>query len=238
MQLLTDVLPPSLLQELANQFRQGISKAVVRYPELRGDEDSVTGGLIQAIGDIAKGTDQVTGFSWSTSTWKLRGRGQGAPEKEIGADAILEIQVKDQAGNLVTRKSLPIQCKKEWVERDRLLLSQASQLCSIPGGGIVVDYTQTGYFATSAQATVAAEGDRRRVPPAAVNSLGDVLADQFLPCKIGSTNIYFDAINETLLIIGDGGLSALPFSARNRIRVDIKPSQRTRALRRRPGQLS
>lgn len=99
MRQLSEVLPASVLKRLAEQFREGINQAVIHYPELRGDEDSVTGGLIQAIGGVAKGADPASGYSWSAATWKLRGRGGGAPEKKIGADAVLEIQVKDPAGD-------------------------------------------------------------------------------------------------------------------------------------------
>lgn len=94
----------------------------------------------------------------------------------------------------------------------------------IPGGGIVIDYTQRGYFAAEAQVAARAEGDRRLMPPDAVRPLGDVLADRFLPCHIGSTNIYFDATNEMLLIVEAGMLRGVPFSAQHRIRVDIKPA--------------
>ena len=71
-------------------------------------------------------------------------------------------------------------------------------------------------------AAALAKGNRRDVPDHAIHPLGDLLADESLGCTIGSSDIYFDAMKEVLLISADGsGLNLVPFSAKYRVRTDI-----------------
>lgn len=222
---LTQALPDNVFRKIGKQLRDGVRSAVATYEDQRGDEDAVTGGLIQAIRSAVRGdaTTFTTGsVSWRTRMWKLRGRGKGAPERTIGADAIFEIEVIDGDGVVTSRKSLPIQAKKEWDGSDRLLATQAPKLAALPGGGIVIDYRGQGYDAIDARTAADAKGNRRNVDPRAVRPLGDVLAGDFLECKVGSSDIYFDARKEVLLISSDGrGLKLVPFTAGYRVRTDV-----------------
>jgi hypothetical protein len=220
---LTQALPDVVLNRIATQMREGIREAITGFPEQRGDEDSVTGGLIQAIRTSVRGSEPTAQglLRWHTRMWKLRGRGKGAPEKKLGADAIFEIEVLDNVGTLITRKSLPIQAKKEWTGRDKLLGGQARKLSQLPGGGLVVDYRSDGYTAIDAATAASAGGDRRDIGRQAMRPLGERLGGDFLQCRIGSSEIYFDANNEVLLIYEAGTMKPVPFHAKYRLRTDI-----------------
>jgi hypothetical protein len=221
---LTQALPDIVLKTIAVQMQEGIVEAISGFAEQRGDEDTVTGGLIQAIRTSVRGSTQTSQglVRWHTRMWKLRGRGRGAPEKKIGADAIFEIEVLDEGGTLSTRKSLPIQAKKEWIGRDKLLGGQAQKLSQLPGGGLIVDYRGDGYMAIDAASAASAGGDRRGLGPQAMRPLADVLSRDFLQCRIGSTEIYFDANNEVLVTYETGTMRPIPFHAKYRLRTDIR----------------
>lgn len=220
---LVDVVPPAVLAQLGSQMREGINEAVVHYPELGGDEDAVTGGLLTEISRVSKGSDAQSGLSWRAYAWKVPGRGRGAAEKHTGADAIVEIEFCDDAGALRVRKSLPVQGKKEWKGRDKLLQDQAQKLASLPGGGIVVDFRASGYSAVGAQTAADAGADRRRVHKDAIHPLGDVLVDAFLGCDIGSADIFYDDAEKLLWVYENGFVRRIPFRARRRLRVQLAP---------------
>jgi len=64
-------------------------------------------------------------YSYQVSYRKIRGRGPRAPEKQLGAGGIFQIEVTDDHGRQT--KGLPFQSKKGWSSADSNLLKQANE---------------------------------------------------------------------------------------------------------------
>lgn len=211
-----DLLPQAILDKIGAQYRTAVDQASESYGDFEADEDSVTGALGQKMRDVVSGVLEVGGreFGWATTVRKLRGRGPGAPEKKIGADALVELEVWDTDGTMAGQKLVAIQTKSEWTGTDRLLPDQARKLARLVGGGIVVDFREGDYRAVGADVVKRAKGDRRKVPDAKMRPFGDLLADDFLGCRVGSRDTYFDTARELLV---EPGVRARPFTAKHRI---------------------
>ena len=76
-------------------------------------------------------------YQCNTTTWPVRGKGPHSPETEYGADAVIEIVLRDEFGETVASKILPIQNKKEKIYSNRTLAKQADRLSKLPGGGLI-----------------------------------------------------------------------------------------------------
>jgi hypothetical protein len=192
---LKDVLPPAVLSVIAAQYRDAVRHAAARYFDQQNDEDALTGGLGTMIGFGVNGS--VDGYKWTTHASKTRGRGSGALEKPLGCDIAFEIDVTPAAGERF-RKTLFAQAKSGWTGADGRLAEQAKKLLQLPGGALVIDYTEAGYRATSAQAAVAAEGNARRIALSGFRSLAEHLAVDFLSCTIGSTLVHYDPAEDSV----------------------------------------
>jgi hypothetical protein len=184
----------------------------------------LSGSIATVLREAVRGSR--AGFEWTTSVKKVRGRGHGAGEKRYGADLAIEIQIKQRDG-AVRRKTLLVQSKKEWDATDAKLRDQAQKIALLPGSGVVVDYRPDGYRAVSVDAAANADGDARKVADNEFRDFGDVLGSDFLECKIGSTNIYYD-VDEDIIVVVDSDAEGRPtvrtveFAANYRVRTDIR----------------
>src|SRR5437763_1549663 len=121
-----DAIPHNVFDAIQRQYRESLPLDPRDYEDLRGDEDSITGAEGSALRRQVSG--QRGGMSWETRVKKLRGRGPGAPERGLGADLIIEIEVRDSRGDVVARKGLLAQAKKEWKGKDSVLLDQVRNM--------------------------------------------------------------------------------------------------------------
>lgn len=201
-----DLLPDSVLQAIRDRYLAGVADAEAMFDQSSADEDSVTGALGQAIAmpRMPRFITSQGNFEVEITYRKLRGRGKGAPEKKYGADGVFQIEVKDGSGAILRKKALPFQSKKGWRGTNGKLLVQAVLMQHEIGGGLVVDYESGGYFACTAEAVVAAGGNRAKVKATGqLHSLGQILGNDFLNCTIGVKGLFFDKKKEQLLM--DGG---------------------------------
>ncbi|WP_437937586.1 hypothetical protein [Sorangium sp. So ce341] len=218
------LLPVSVASKIRAQIREACMHAPTRYRQNRAKEDAVTGAFGQILSDKVNGTflDDGTAYRWETTQTQLRAQGPGAPEKRIGADAMIEVAVYDAHEDLILLKCLPMQAKNEWDGKDVLLSREASRLSKLPGDGIVVDYRETGYAAVRASVAARAKGDRRLVPAAAVRPLDEFIADDFFDCLVGSHEYYYDDDAEALVPWNPATLTNLPkMAVRRRIRTKV-----------------
>lgn len=218
MSTISDLLKDETLRRtLANHYHRGIEAAVEAYEDNAADEDAVTGALGQALrgqGAVVL-NDKVIG--WKTSYRKLRGRGANAPEKHFGADGIFEVEVEDGDG-LLSRKSLPFQAKNDVASYGKAdLVDQAAKLTGFPGGGIVVNYRPDGYSAVDAKSVASKDVNRRDERP-----LAEVLSDEFLACKCGSTAYFFEPALKGVILVQGPLLLMRRWSPSHRIRTTLR----------------
>lgn len=194
-----DILPQKLIDILHDRYVAGVAEAEFAFNQHVADEDSLTGALGQAIAirepfifDGSAGT-----YAVAISYQKLRGRGPGAPEKKLGSDGIFQISVTDSDGRIIRRKGLPFQAKTNWRGTNKALYNQARRMEENTPGGLVIDYSLTGYKTCRAEAVVAAKGRRRSVDAeGAMRPLGQMLGHDFLECTIGTIGLYYDRQQE------------------------------------------
>src|SRR5689334_1851346 len=123
---LPDIVPKTLIDVLASLIRRGIREAEEKFSLNKSDEDSITGALGHAISTArpvhlhASNTDYV----FEITSWKIRGKGPDAPEKDLGADAIFQIRLSKE-GDLVFVKGLPFQAKVGGGLQNKDVLKQA-----------------------------------------------------------------------------------------------------------------
>src|SRR5262249_10514828 len=132
-------------------------------------------------------------FRVNTYYKKLRGRGPNAPEKRYVADGAFQIDVHDQNGRPLLRKALPFQAKTPSSWRAAKVAAQAKTLLASLGGGLIIRYGPTNYQAAVAATVVEARGKLRASGP---RRLGEVLAHDFLECRIGRHGLYYDEERE------------------------------------------
>lgn len=187
-------LPPELKRIIRDRYLAGIADAEAKYRFSSADEDSLTGALGN---NISMAHPMIYGdghrqYRYQISYEKIRGRGAGAPEKSLGADGIFQIEVHDENG--VRRKGLPFQSKKQWRGTDSKLLNQTMDMIRTAGGGIVIDYRPNQYTACRAEDVVHNQGNRRLIDRVGkAESLGQLLGNDFLDCKIGQVGLFYDA---------------------------------------------
>ena len=219
-----DLLPDAVFDGIAKQFRSATADAVEDFEDNKADEDSLTGALASTLKRGVRGKAAVgrSSYTWRTSLRKLRGRGWGAPENTYGADAVLEIEVVDDLGVVLGRKLVPLQAKKNWKGTDRHLVEQCHRMDELPGNSLAVDYSASGYTAVRSEAVVSAGGNRRAIPRGEIRSLGDALAGEFLECRVGSRDLYYDPDREVMVFQGVAGQRVVPFGASYRVKTTVK----------------
>ncbi|MGJ5134385.1 hypothetical protein [Bradyrhizobium oligotrophicum] len=191
-------LPDELKHIIRDRYLAGVADAEAKYQLNAADEDALTGALgatISMARPMIYGNGQKQ-YEYQVSYRKIRGRGPGAPERALGADGIFQIEVRDENG--LRRKGLPFQSKKGWHGTDARLLNQTIDMIHTAGGGIVVDYRPGQYTACLAHDVVQHQGNRRRIDRAGKStSLGQLLGNDFLDCKVGQVGLFYDAETET-----------------------------------------
>lgn len=194
-----DILPEVVIQMLRDRYLDGVADAEAQFDNGAADEDSLTGALGQAISIARPLSIRVGAQSYTVQVdWRrVRGRGPNAPERLYGPDGLFQMAVFDDRGGILRRKALPFQAKISWNGANSDLLRQSHSLESSISGGLVVDYSPSGYRACTTAAAVAAGGNAIEVQRArAFQSLGKTLANDFLDCTVGSIGMYFDPATE------------------------------------------
>jgi hypothetical protein len=226
-------IPQPVLQAIATHVNEAVAKAIEGYLSAHEEEDTLTGHLGATL---RTGTHTVfvqnreEGFGewkWRIDYRKFRGRGPRAAENVLGADGIFELTLL--RGTSEETKSLLFQAKKEW-RTDPALLGQAIRLTTWREAAFILNYTSQNFEAIRLDDAVLSHGNRSLVRQAI--PLSSFLTSQYLPCRIGDTELRYDAVHHRLTWrTMNGELVATDFSVRSRIRFDIKaPISRTGAL--------
>ncbi len=210
----------SVRRTLSERYRAGVADAVGAYGEAAGDGEAATAALGRALagqGQLALPDGRIV--RWATRYRRLRGRGARAPERNLGAEGLFEIEMEDEEKDR-SRNTLPFSA---WTGTpdyaDALLRGQAKRLGAFPGGGVVVSYRPTGYVAVDAG--LVAQGDATRGDEV---DLADVLAGEFVECRRGSTLYLFEPSLGGVLLVHGSFVTVRRWSPRHRVRTTLRIS--------------
>lgn len=194
-----DLLPDHVFEFLRDRYIAGVATAEANFAASSADEDALTGALGQALAMPAPWifTGPNGDYSVQVSYRKLRGRGLNAPERLYGSDGLFQIEVSAANGSVVRRKGLPFQSKTNWRGRSASVASQAADIQASTGEGLVIDYTSTGYRACKTGLAIETRGNRREVERrGGMVSLGQILGNDFLECRVGRVGLFYDTAAE------------------------------------------
>ncbi len=210
----------SVRRTLSDHYRMGVAAAVRGYTEDAADGEAVTAALGRALvgqGELAMADGRAV--RWASRYRRLRGRGGGAPERNLGAEGLFEVEMEDEEKDR-SRKTLPFQA---WIGApgygDALVRGQAKRLSAFPGGGVVISYRPEGYVAVDAG--VVAEGEATRVDEV---DLADALARDFIGCRRGSTLYLFEPSLGGVLFVHGSFVTVRRWSPRHRVRTTLRVS--------------
>jgi hypothetical protein len=188
-----DIIPAEVLDRIGRAYERAVARATERYSHWSADEDKATGGVGGTMEQLVKGQKTVDGrsYRWNTTQWALLGKSKKSAEREYGADVVIEIELRDEEDQTIVKKVLPVQNKKEKVYDNAKLAEQAGQLNQLPGGGLVVSFSERGFVSCEAGVVSEAGGAWSKIPGSQKSDFGRALSQDFLRCKVGSWDIDF-----------------------------------------------
>ena len=223
------LLPTPVFEAVSRHLRQRGRLAHRDWVVNQAHEDSLTGAAFAEFRTRRTRRVYVDGQEWF---WRVKIRkfgsgGKSSEERLTGADGIIEIEVKHETTGLFERKALLVQAKKLWSRKNRTLLKQVSDMERVaPGSSAVIDYSPEGYTGIDGHSVLVSEGDRRRLEKATELTLGDFLADRFLPCEVGLRGLYYEPRRRILHLPSAPGRSeAVAFLIPERMRIEIEETR-------------
>lgn len=193
-------IPEPVKAGIRQHMRDAIAHAEQGFVAANEDEDTITGDLggslrsgrqrVQAAVSEQSGTGD---WVWEITYSKFRGRGGAAPETTLGADGLFELGVAH--GGIREQKSVLFQAKVAG-EGGRDLLEQSIKLSTWREAATVVSYSQAGYRAVPLDDIIAGRGS---LSHQAGEPLADFLAGRFLDCRVGDTDLMYDARRRRLI---------------------------------------
>ncbi len=180
-------IPSELKKEIQNKIVENSVRGEKGWRFSKKDEDSLLGDYLGNLRtDKAQYIANEVEYEWEILYHKMQGRGPGAYEKSVGADAIITFEINDKINNRRTVKSLIFQAKKEGhnsgLEIQKELMDKVAK-----GGNFIFTCGGNGYFA---QTEIGGEKYK----------IGDFLALQFIECQIGIEDFEYDENKELLKI--------------------------------------
>ena len=221
-------IPAQVLDAISAHISSAVERAVQGFWSANEDEDTLTGHLGACLKTgmhtVMVVQDEINGpWKWSIDYAKFRGRGKNATESYLGADGILELSIN--MGYRTDTKSLLFQSKTDWSNSSDIV-EQAIVMSTWREAAIGINYTPTSFDAYSIDSILACRGIKADAKGAI--TLQDALNQYFIRCKIGNTDLRYDARSRRLYWRDVNGLLvAVQFSIPERVRLNVAaPAQR------------
>lgn len=215
-------IPAQVIEDISEHIESGVQKGIAGYWSANEDEDTLTGHLgaclKTGVRTVNVTQDEIPGpWKWSIDYTKFRGRGKNATESFLGADGIFELTL--DRGFSKDTKSLLFQAKTDWDDSPDIV-KQALLLSTWREASITVNYTESAIDAYSIDSVIASKGKKSKAKEPV--SLQIALKEYFIICKIGNTDLRYDAQQRRLFWRDNNGvIVAVQFSIPSRIRVKV-----------------
>jgi hypothetical protein len=191
-------LPDDVLEQIQDHLREESLEGEKGWDAGEDEEDTLTGDYLGSLRTsdwrVVK-TRRVT-WKWKITYKKFGSKAGEAPEKHLGADGIVQVELYDISNMAYYYKGMLFQAKKKnaWPAR-----SQATQMESFSRGcSAVFVYGPDQYTDISSDKLLSAKGPE--VIKRESVRLGDFLADEFMPCSVGIQGLHYDRTSKSLLV--------------------------------------
>lgn len=217
-------LPYEVRESIRTHFTHACERALDAFDSASEEEDTLTGhffGLLKIKNQYVEvKQNELAGkgaWKWEIDYSKFRGRGIDATEKQLGADGILTVKL-DQAGQK-TQKSILFQSKLKWESSDDIV-KQAIRLSTWREASFVLNYEIDRFEAIALDDAIKSKGKKANIR--SYYPLPEYLSDVFLACKVGDTDLAYDASRRQLSWRNmNGQLVHTKFSIPNRLMIKI-----------------
>ena len=220
-------IPAEVKSKISEHIDEKYKLALEGYYSANEDEDTLTGDLgatlriknqkVKIIDNEINGT-----WTWGMNYTKFRGRGQNATEKKIGADGIIELELK--IGNRIERKSVLFQSKMSLVN-DPKLLEQVVLLTTWREAAFILNFEPDVYEAYNLDSILKSGGKKPNSKHS--KTIAEFFKTDFLDCFVGDTDLGYDARKRILKWRTIEGISvATKFSIPHRIAIKVKAPTR------------
>jgi len=196
-----DLLPAPVYHAIERHLIRAGHRAEEGFSSGAEDEDTLTGDMLRPFRHQRTTPIPIDGqrWIWRVRTRKFAGHGEGATEHLVGADGIVQIEISSSR-QVVLRKSILFQAKKNWRHRDGDLIHQATLMeAAAPLGSVVFNYASDRYTAVASNLLIHSSGRPTELP---LKRLGEFLATDFLNCSVGRFDTYFNWDPEGLVLAG------------------------------------
>lgn len=191
-------IPQEVKDDIKKHLDKSINIALEGFGSAYEEEDTLTGqlfGLLKCnqkkviVNDVERGGV----WKWSIDYKKFGSRGKGSTESIIGADGIFELHLFRNDSEV--SKSLLFQSKLNWTNKDKKLYEQCTKLITWLGAVTLINYTQDQFETYSLGQVLLNQGSK----PEMEKKLADLLGIDFIDCKIGDSDLFYDAIKKKLI---------------------------------------
>ncbi|RYE24668.1 MAG: hypothetical protein EOP45_05580, partial [Sphingobacteriaceae bacterium] len=184
-------IPYEVKNSIKSHLKERCEIALEGYESASEEEDTLTGDLGATLRiknqkvEVKEANLGNRGtWNWSMTYSKFRGRGPNATENVLGADGIFELTLN--VGNIIEKKSIMFQSKKDWVFDPNILI-QSIKLSNWREAAFVLNFTNSQFQAFDLDTVIAAKGNKPAVENS--NSLETFLGQDFLDCIVGDVNL-------------------------------------------------
>lgn len=223
-------IPEQVKDDIKTELKLRVDKTIAEFDSAAEDEDTLTGhlgaNLTTSQRKVWVESVELGGhWTWSLSYRKFRGRGGGATESRLGADGIIELSVGDD--RWPRKKSMLFQSKMDGSGGTRRLVEQCAKLSTWREAVAVFSYGRESFEAMKLDAVLGAKGDLHLVHGA---PLAEFLADTFVECKIGDTDLSYYPIERKLVWRDfNNQWVAARFNVKHRFKFKVMPPAPKRA---------
>jgi len=189
-----DHLPAYVFQAIQQHLRTASLAGEKGWHAGKDEEDTLTGHYLSKLQTDEWQVVSIEGveWRWKFNYKKFASKGTDAPEKHLGADGIIQIELQDMRQRTSRYKGLLFQAKKLGGYSKSTLVEQVEKMEGIaPGISAVFEYGPHQFLGIPSRHYI---GDQKLLAENdGPSRLGDFLADQFLPCRVGLRGLYYIA---------------------------------------------
>lgn len=220
-------IPREVKDAIKKHLDKSIKKALDGFGSAFEEEDTLTGHLfglmkINQQKVTVQNEERGSVWKWSIDYKKFGSRGKSSTESIIGADGIFELHLN--RNGLEVSKSLLFQSKLNWSNKDNKLYEQCSKLITWLGAVTLINYTDDQFETYSLGQVLLNQGAK----PAMEKDLANLLGIDFIDCKIGDSDLFYDAFKKKLIWLDIyNKFVSCKFNLNRRLKINIKaPNER------------